>query len=281
MVFFIIPFWDVVRRAFTDGMGTSFVGMENFRRVWANQAFRLAAFNTLRYEALCIPFLLAVSLGLALLVNRQWVRAERRGRGAGIFEATLALPMAIPAASMVLVWKILFCPEGLLNQMLTAVGGVAWERDWVNSPSAFSVLIATYLWKNAGYDMLLWLAGLRAIPESLYEAARVDGAGTFPLFWYITLPGLRGAAGMIAVLSIVNSFQVFREAYLLAGSYPQQGIYLLQHLFNHWFLNLDVQMMCAASVMIVGSCLVPVMAGRGIFKEETRWFGKTGDARES
>lgn len=270
MVFLVVPFFDVVRRAFSNGMGTAFTGTENFRRVWGNRAFKLAVSNTLKYEGICIPLLLAVSLLMALLVNRECVRAKKRSGGqkaAGIFEATLALPMAIPVASMVLVWKILLCPEGVLNQLLATVTGLPWERDWVNSSSAFPILIVTYLWKNAGYDMLLWLAGLRAIPASLYEAARVDGAGAGALFWFITLPGLRVPAGMIVVLSFVNSFQVFREAYLLAGSYPEQGIYMIQHLFNHWFLTLDVQMMCAASVMIVGCCLAPVLLGAGMRRE--------------
>lgn len=274
MVFLVLPLFDVIRRAFSDGMGKRFVGGTNFRRVWENKAFRLAAFNTLKYEGVCIPLLLLVSLLLALLVNRECLRADKRAgrsKAAGMFEATLALPMAIPVASMVLVWKILLCPEGVWNQVLTAVSGAPWERDWVNEASAFSVLVVTYLWKNAGYDMLLWLAGLRAIPTSLYEAARVDGAGALAAFWYITLPGLRGSAGMIAVLTLVNSFQVFREAYLLAGGYPQQGIYLIQHLFNHWFLNLDVQMMCAASVLIVGSCLGLFAIGRGL-----RWAVRHG-----
>lgn len=267
VVFLALPFVDVVRRACFDGMGTTFVGLDNFRRVWENRAFRLAAYNTLRYEGICIPLLLVVSLLLALLVDGVWSMAERRGRGkgiAGVFEATLALPMAIPVASMVLVWKILLCPEGVGNQILTVATGRVWARDWVQESSAFAVLIGTYLWKNAGYDMLLWLAGLRAIPESLYEAARVDGAGALAQFRYITLPGLSVPAGMIVILSFVNSFQVFREAYLLAGTYPQQGIYLIQHLFHHWFLDLDVQMMCAASVIIVMACLVFAAVWRGL-----------------
>ena len=120
----------------------------------------------------------------------------------------------------------------------------------MNGPSAFYVLVFSYLWKNTGYDMVLWLAGLYAVPEPLYEAARIDGAGRKDCFIHITLPMLRPTAAMLAVLSLVNSFKVFREAYLIAGDYPHKSIYMLQHLFNNWFVKLDIQKMSAASVMM-------------------------------
>ncbi len=89
------------------------------------------------------------------------------------------LPMAVPAAAIALAWKILLCPDGCLNQFLTFLTGEGWGRDWVNGDTAFPILVGTYLWKNIGYDMLLWLAGLSAVPEGLYDAAKVDGAGVF------------------------------------------------------------------------------------------------------
>ena len=110
----------------------------------------------------------------------------------------------------------------------------------MGSSAAFWVLIFTYLWRNNGYDMLLWLAGLETIPRPLYEAAAVDGATPFQTFVFITLPNLLPTVVLTTILSLVNSFKVFREAYLVAGNYPQESIYLLQHLFNNWFLSLDI-----------------------------------------
>lgn len=89
--------------------------------------------------------------------------------------------------------------------------------------------------ENCGYTSILWTAGLEAIPVDQYEAARVDGAGTWQQFWHITWPELQPTLALTLILSLLNAFKVFREAYLVAGRYPQQSIYLLQHLFNNWF----------------------------------------------
>lgn len=122
--------------------------------------------------------------------------------------------------------------------------------DWMNTDAAFSVLVLSYLWKNAGYDMVLFLAGLGGISPSLYEAAQVDGAGRLATLRYITLPAMLPTLFTVAVLSLLNSFKVFREAYLVAGNYPHKSMYMLQHLFNNWFAALDIQKLCAAAVLV-------------------------------
>jgi len=258
-VFMGFPFLDVVKRSFTDAMGGRFTGLQNYQAVVDNSAFQLAAGNTARFLGVCIPLLMAISLGLALLIAGGVQRHKKNGVIKNC-RTILVLPMAVPTASMVLVWKILLCPDGVLNQMLSQVTGKAWETDWAFSRHAFWVLIATYLWRHTGYDMLLWLAGLQGIPGEQYEAARMDGAGAAARFWYITIPGLKGTLGMVGILSVVNSFRVYREAYLLAGSYPDSSIYLIPHLFAHWFLSLDIQKMTAASVMMTGMFLMPAVA---------------------
>ena len=101
-----------------------------------------------------------------------------------------------------------------------------------------------------GYTIILWLAGLHNVPEELKEAARVDGASEFQCFFHVVLPGLKPVLYTITVLSFLNSFKVFREAYLVAGAYPQQNMYLLQHIFNNWFTKLEIDKMAAAAVCI-------------------------------
>ena len=210
-----------------------------------------------------------ISLGVALLISG----GAEKGKKNGVIKSSrtvLVLPMAVPAASMVLVWKILLCRDGVLNQWLSGLTGDVWEVDWAFSQHAFSVLVVTYLWKHTGYDMILWLAGLQGISGELYEAAKMDGAGTIARFWYITIPGLKGTFGMVGILSIVNSFRVYREAYLLAGSYPDSSIYLIPHLFAHWFLSLDIQKMTAAAVMMTGVFVVPIAAVWGVMRLYSR-----------
>ena len=157
------------------------------------------------------------------------------------------MPMAVPAASVVLVWKVLFHEKGLVNGALLTLGGN--KISWMGSDAAFWMLVISYLWKNLGYTMILWTAGLSAIPETVYEAAQVDGASKWQTFLHITLPNLKGTAYTITVMSLLNSFKVFREAWLVAGDYPHESMYLLQHLYNNWFRELDFDKIAAASVM--------------------------------
>ncbi len=249
LLFFLLPFADTVRRSMTNARGNAFVGAESYASVLENEAFRLAMGNTARFVAVCIPLLLAASLGLALLL-----RAVGGGRR---LKTSYLLPMAVPVASVVLLWQVLFHQQGLLNAVLAAFG--APPVDFMGTSAAFWVLVLTYVWKNAGYNMILWMAGLDSIAQSRYEAARVDGAGPWQCFWHITLPGLLPTLGMVAILSLLNSFKVFREAYLVAGAYPHDSIYLLQHLFNNWFVNLDISRLCAAAVLLAAALLVFIL----------------------
>ena len=250
VVFWFAPFVLTIYRSFTDALGKKNVGFSNYRSVLENSAFQLAAANTLRFLAVCLPLLLCVSLVLALCVHALHPGGRR-------FKTTFLLPVALPVASMVVLWKALFSENGLLNGRLTALG--LQPVDFMGTDAAFWVLVVTYLWKNSGYDMILWLAGLDGIPGSSYEVAQVDGANSVQQFWYITLPQLRPTLGLTAVLSLLNMFKVFREAYLVAGSYPHESMYLLQHLFNNWFLSMDLGRLCAAAVLLALSLLLIVM----------------------
>lgn len=247
MIFVLLPFMDVIRRSFFQAVGGKFAGLRNYQEVLANAAFQEALWHTVKFLGVCLPILLILSFGLAagiyhLSEERKWL------------ESVFLLPMAIPAASIVVFWKILFHDNGMLNQILE------WlhlrGRDWMNTGSAFGVLVASYIWKNLGYDMVLWLAGLAAISHEQYEAAKVSGAKNFQIFQYITLPQMKTSAVMIGVLSFINAFRVFREAYLIAGEYPHGSIYMLQHLFYNWFTKLDIQKMSAAAVMMAAGISV-------------------------
>ena len=199
---------------------------------------------------ICVPLLVLVSLFCSMLI------AGLKEEGT-VFKTSLLVPLAIPVASIVLLWKLFFHPQGMVNQ-ITALFGMA-GIDWINGDTAFGVLVFTYVWKNLGYDVVLWVAGLAAISDELYEAARVDGAGILARFLYVTLPGLSKTAFLVVSLSVFNSFKVFREAYLIAGEYPHESIYMLQHLFNHWFVTLDIQKMSAASVLLLLVVALPVI----------------------
>lgn len=240
LTFTLIPMLRVLFSSFQSAVGGRWMGLQNYLSVLGNSAFQTALFNTARFTLVCVPILVSLSLLLAV-----WLHGLIRGRGA--FLSLYLLPMAVPAASVVLVWKVFFHRNGLINAFLALLGrsGI----DWMDSGAAFWMLVLSYLWKNLGYTMVLWTAGLEGIPSSIYEAAQMDGANGLQTFLYVTLPNLRGSAYTIGVLSLLNTFKVFREAWLVAGDYPHESMYLLQHLYNNWFQALDYDKIAAASVM--------------------------------
>lgn len=256
LIFVLLPFLDAIRRSFFNAMGTDFVGLQNYKSVINNEAFQLAAKNTLRFTIICIPMLMILSLLLAVMITAY---KDKRG----FFKTSFLIPMAIPVASIAFLWKVIFYDNGLLNNILGHLGMA--PVSFLHSSAAFSVLVMTYLWKNVGYDMVLWLAGLSDISPGLYEAAEIDGAGPVNQFFRITLPALRGTFFTVTVLSLLNSFKVFREAYLVAGQYPDDSIYMLQHLFNNWFLSLDVDRLCAGAVLLAIAMMVFVLIMQWIF----------------
>lgn len=121
--------------------------------------------------------------------------------------------------------------------------------DWMNTGASFYVLVISYIWRNLGYDVVLWMAGLSAIPRHLSRQQKWTGQGSGNVLRRSSLPNLLPSLFTIVVLSVLNAFKVFREAYLVAGDYPQEKMYLLQHLFNNWYRDLSLDKMSAAAVV--------------------------------
>ena len=257
-VLYLLPYLDVFRRSFTGAVEEQFTGLYNYRNVLGNTAFLLAVKNTLLFTLVCIPILISAALLCAVLLF-----GSKYG---GILKSAFLMPMALPAVSVALLWRLLFHSQGLVNQWLVRFG--TGGSDWMNTGKAFWILVASYIWKNTGYTVVLWLAGILSIPTGQIEAARVDGAGGLQRIWYIVLPNLKGSLYTIVILSFLNSFKIYREAYLVAGSYPHKSIYLLQHLFNNWFVNLEFDKMAAAAVCTGGFLLVVILLLQRVWDKE-------------
>lgn len=239
-IFVLIPFADVIRRSFQNATGHRYVALKNYITIFHNSAFLLAGKNTFKFIGVCIPLLIVCSLFIAVLLNEGIA-------GSNVLKSLFLVPMAIPVASIVLLWRLLFNQNGLLNGVLASFS--IQGKDWMNTNAAFAILVGSYIWKNMGYNVVLWMAGITGIPETTFEAAKVDGATWWKRFIYITLPILKPTFYMITTLAFLNSFKVFREAYLVAGSYPHESIYMMQHLFNNWFMELSLDKMSAAAVV--------------------------------
>lgn len=256
LIFVLLPFGDVVRRSFATAVTGEFNGVKNYQTIFQNQAFVLAVENTLKFTLVCIPLLVLAGFVMALLLNtlknKRWIKS------------IYLFPLAMPTATIVMVWKMVFYEQGFFNLLLTRLGQWTgmWgevQKDYLGSSAAFWVLAGSYIWKNMGYTVVLWMAGLMGIPAELLEAAKVDGAGKWKRLFYIVLPNLKGSLYTIVILSFLNSFKIYREAYLTAGAYPDKSIYLLQHLFNNWFVNLELDKMAAAAVCTGGVLLVAIL----------------------
>ncbi|MFD1956460.1 carbohydrate ABC transporter permease [Paenibacillus thailandensis] len=242
LLFFLVPFGAVLYYSLTDGpVGGNYVGLDNYRTLWESGSFRKALFNSLTFAAVGVPAVFAASLGLALLLQGKLPLRQS-------FRTVFLLPLVVPVASVTLVWQALFHWNGAMNGLLSDWGLA--PVDWMNTRWAFAVMLAVYVWKNAGYNLVVFLAGLSNIPAELYEAASLDGAGVWRRFRHITWPGLMPTSFFVVVMSMVSSFKVFRETYLVAGPYPHDAVYTLQHFMNNMFQSLDYPKLTAAAVLL-------------------------------
>ncbi len=261
-VFFIVPFGVVVYYSLIDGVGSrNFVFLDNFVKLFHNSAFLLAAKNTLTFSAWAVPLAVALSMLLALMLE---ARIPLKSQ----FRTFFLSPMMVPVASVVLIWQVLFNYNGTINEFLLLFG--ADKIDWLQSAHSQAVVLILFLWKNLGYFMILFMAGLANIPKELLEVADVEGAGEMYKFFAIKLRYLSPTVLFVTILSLINSFKVFREVYLLTGDYPYETLYMLQHFMNNTFKSLDYQKLSAAAVVMA---LVMVVLIALLFRAED-WFGK-------
>ena len=261
-IFFILPFCVVVYYSLIDGVGSkNFVFLQNFIKLFDNYAFRLAAKNTLTFSAMAVPLAVVLSMVLALMLESRIPLKSQ-------FRTFFLSPMMVPVASVVLIWQVLFNYNGTVNEFIMLFG--ADKVDWLQSQFAPVVVLLLFLWKNLGYNMILFMAALNNIPKELLEVADVEGASEMYKFFAIKLRYLSPTVLFVTILSLINSFKVFREVYLLAGAYPYEALYTLQHFMNNTFDSLDYQKLSAAAVLMA---LVMVVIIALLFKAED-WFGK-------
>ena len=261
-VFFILPFGVVVYYSMIDGVASrNFVFLDNFTRLFQNSAFRMASVNTLKFSAMAVPLAVVLSILLALMLE---CRIPMKSQ----FRTFFLSPMMVPVASVVLIWQVLFNYNGTVNQFLALFG--AKRIDWLQSEYSMIVVLLLFLWKNLGYNMILFMAGLANIPKELLEVASVEGASELYKFFNIKLRYLSPTVLFVTILSLINSFKVFREVYLLTGDYPYESLYMLQHFMNNTFRALDYQKLSAAAVVMA---LVMVVLIALLFRIEDA-FGK-------
>ncbi len=191
-----------------------FVGWRNYADLLESDTFWSAVRNTLYFVLVGAPLSVLVSLATALLVNTPGVKLQ------GLFRTIYFAPVVTPLVAVAIVWRYLYHPRyGLLNHWMEAVGIDA--IDWLGDPRwSMPAIILLAVWKNFGYNMIIFVAGLQAIPRELYEAASVDGAGPWWRFRYITAPSLGPAFLFVGITTMVGFFQLFAEPYVMTQGGP-------------------------------------------------------------
>lgn len=242
LLFFVLPFSLILRYSLVENnFSNEFVGLQQYRDLLQNAAFQLAARNTVWFSAIAVPLTVALALLVALALNC-------RLPAQGWLRSVLLSPLMVPTASVLLVWQLLFDQNGAVNHLLSlfSLPAVAWLRT-----AGFdrAVVVLLFLWKNLGYNVLLFSAALTHVPTAPLEAARIDGAGAWRRFWYIRWRYLTPTAMFVTVLTLANSFKIFREVYLLTGDYPSEGLYMLQHFMNNMFRTLNYSKLSTATVV--------------------------------
>ena len=264
-LFFVLPFLVVIFYSVVNNpIQHKFVFLKNFINVWNNAAFRLAAGNTLKFSLIAVPLVVILSMALAFALDAA-VPFKSQIR-------TLFLsPMMVPIASVVLIWQVLFHYNGVVNEFAKFFGGR--QIDWFKSDYALVVLVILFIWKNLGYNMILFMAAISNIPKEIVEVAQLERAKKWQIFLYIKTRYLSSTILFVTILSLINSFKVFREVYLLTGDYPYDSLYLLQHFMNNTFNSLDYQKLSAAAILM--SLVMIVIIGLLFWVEN--YYGKDLD----
>ena len=262
LLFYILPFIVVIFYSLVDNpISKNFVFLENYQRVVKNAAFKTAVTNTAVFSAVAVPLAVVLSLVLAMVLDTKLPFRSQ-------FRTFFLSPLMVPVASVVLIWQVLFHYNGAVNDVLVALGGA--KIDWMKSQYSQVVVIILFLWKNLGYNMILFMAALASIPKDILEVAKLESATPVQTFFYIKLRYLSSTILFVTIMSLISSFKVFREIYLLTGDHPYDAIYMLQHFMNNAFASLDYQRLSAAAILM--SLVMIVIIGT-LFLVENH-FGK-------
>ncbi len=243
-VFFLLPvlaglalsFTDFDIYALADIRNLRFVGLGNYAQLLQTPLFWSALGNTLYFVGVGVPLSIATSLGAALLLNSKLARFRP------FFRTALFAPVVTTLVAVAIVWRyLLHTRSGLINYGLQAIGLPA--IDWLGDPHwAMPAIILFAVWKNFGYNMIIFLAGLQGIPVDLYEAARIDGASSWQQLRYITLPALAPIVLLVSILTTAGYFQLFAEPYVMTQGGPMQSTvsvlyFMYEEGFKWWNLG--------------------------------------------
>lgn len=252
---FVISFTDFDIYAIGDYSKFRFTGLDNYIKLFDNPLFWKALKNTFFFVVVSGPLSIAVSLGAAILLNSKLVKFK------GVFRLVYFMPVVTTLVAVSIVWRFIYHPEfGLLNYGLSFIG--IDKIDWLGDPNwAMPSIIILSIWKNFGYNMIIFIAGLQNIPEELYEAAHIEGANAWQRFTKITLPMLAPTTIFITIITMIGYFQLFAEPYIMTQGGPLDStlsivLYMYQEGFRWWNMGYSSSIAFVLFVIILAGTLL-------------------------
>ena len=232
-----------------------FIGLSNFVEIFKDDRFLASLKNTIVYSVFTVPITLVIALGLAILLNQKI-------KGRNFFRTVTFFPYVASLVAVAAVWNMLFTPAkgGIVNQFLMNVLNVA-PLKWAASSSTVMLTIIMFsVWKNMGYYMVIYLAGLQGISEDLYEAASLDGANSWQKFRHITVPQLKPTTFFVTIMLTINCFKVYDIVYMLAGGsngvVNKSAIVLVYYIYEEAFRNWKLGRASASALVLFAIVLV-------------------------
>lgn len=270
-LFVALPFLAAVALSLTDArlgspLPVGWVGLEQYRRVFASETFRRALFNNGYFAAVVVPVQTGLALAAAVLLNRGV-------RGTTACRMAFLLPVVFPMALIAVVWELLYAPGpgGALNALLgAATFGVWTPRDFLRDPAlAMPSIIVLSIWQGMGFQMVILLAGLQAIPDHLYEAAELDGAGAADRFLHVTLPGLRNPLALVVVVTAILAFRLFDQVRILTRGGPgDRTTTVMYEAVTAGFERQQLALSAAMSVVFFVCVLAVTVGGTAAMRRE-------------
>jgi multiple sugar transport system permease protein len=265
MLFVVVPIFIVGLLSFSDYdvlRAPRWIGLDNYRDLLDDPLFWTSVVNTVVYTVVLVPVGIAISLLLALFVNR-------RLPGAGLLRTICYAPVFAPIVAAALVWELFYNgTSGLFNYLLSLIGMA--PEPWLTSTRlAMPSIILMSLWKTVGFNMVIFLAGLQAIPAELYEAAALDGASRHRSFWSVTLPLLTPVMIYVVTTSLIASFQVFTQVYVMTNGGPDNATTTIVHqIYRTAFVHLDMGYASAMAMVLFVALVTMSLANVRVLARE-------------
>jgi multiple sugar transport system permease protein len=225
-IFLLIPFLMAIGLAFTDqrlvpnpNLPTRIIWFRNFVRLFEDETFHRGILNNFYFVVVVVPLQTSLALLLAVFINRKM-------KGVNVFRTVYFSPVVVTMVVVSVIWTFLYNPgEGLINEFIQAITlGLIDSQDWLNDTKlAFPSIMLLSIWQGVGFQMVIYLAGLQDIPESLYEAAQIDGCSRLQQFLYVTLPQLRNTTIFVVLATTILAFKLFTQVWVMQGpaGHPQ------------------------------------------------------------